>query len=614
MGVRVAVRYGGGEDIFLGTAGAADGDGRREVTYDDGDVAVAEAAWITAVAPLASLGAAVDARVLARFEDGNWYWGAVTAVGDGAVDVAFDDGDALAGVALGDALGVAAAPAEPAAEPAPPDAPPDAPPSPDYESDAFDADDAAAADDGAAAAVAAADDDDGAAAVDADDGDAPDFDAPAGDAPDFDAGFAAAEADDALMAGGGGDLGVFGAFGAESDDDEGSGCGGSPREPFLVRAFEGGGSPEPGTPEAGAADLVGGGLDALGGGGSVDGGGSADGGGASADGGDAWGFGAAEAPAPGAARDAPDAPPARFAAAARLRADGAARAAAPPRARLALLLGDCAALEARLERDEVAAALGGGAGGARPRLGGGPARDELLGARPRRGAGVVPGSLRRERAARDRSGGRIRAPGALRATIARPNARRRARNREGAPAGRARRDARPARRACARSRSRGSASARPRRRRSARSWTSPRATRTRASGPRPGATRRARPRSSTRPRRPATRPRSRAPRAARTTRGARRPPRARSSTSSRASSASPRATAAACPGTTSSPRSAAWNATPGVLTKLSSSVTSKSIRLMFGRIDCSRRVLEARPKSSRRHRRIYAHIEAGSKI
>ena len=38
--------------------------------------------------------------------------------------------------------------------------------------------------------------------------------------------------------------------------------------------------------------------------------------------------------------------------------------------------------------------------------------------------------------------------------------------------------------------------------------------------------------------------------------------------------------------------------------ELSISVTSKSIRLIFGRIDCSRRCLEAEPKSSRRNGRI----------
>ena len=37
------------------------------------------------------------------------------------------------------------------------------------------------------------------------------------------------------------------------------------------------------------------------------------------------------------------------------------------------------------------------------------------------------------------------------------------------------------------------------------------------------------------------------------------------------------------------------------------SVKSKSIRLIFGRIDCSRRVLEAQPKSLRRNCRICAH-------
>ena len=48
----------------------------------------------------------------------------------------------------------------------------------------------------------------------------------------------------------------------------------------------------------------------------------------------------------------------------------------------------------------------------------------------------------------------------------------------------------------------------------------------------------------------------------------------------------------------------------GVETKtsnLSSSVTSKSIRLIFGRIDCPRRVLEAQQKSVRRNGRIFPH-------
>jgi len=57
---------------------------------------------------------------------------------------------------------------------------------------------------------------------------------------------------------------------------------------------------------------------------------------------------------------------------------------------------------------------------------------------------------------------------------------------------------------------------------------------------------------------------------------------------------------------------AAWNSTAGLggpdqTSEFSSSVTSKSIRLIFGRIDCSRRVLEARPKRLRRNCRIRAH-------
>ena len=44
-----------------------------------------------------------------------------------------------------------------------------------------------------------------------------------------------------------------------------------------------------------------------------------------------------------------------------------------------------------------------------------------------------------------------------------------------------------------------------------------------------------------------------------------------------------------------------------VRAEILSSVTSKSIRLIFGRTDGSHRVLEARPKSLRRNRRIRAH-------
>jgi hypothetical protein len=48
---------------------------------------------------------------------------------------------------------------------------------------------------------------------------------------------------------------------------------------------------------------------------------------------------------------------------------------------------------------------------------------------------------------------------------------------------------------------------------------------------------------------------------------------------------------------------AVWKSTTGLggphqTSEVSSSVTSKSIRLIFGRIDCSRRVLEAQPKST----------------
>ena len=65
---------------------------------------------------------------------------------------------------------------------------------------------------------------------------------------------------------------------------------------------------------------------------------------------------------------------------------------------------------------------------------------------------------------------------------------------------------------------------------------------------------------------------------------------------------------------TATPRQleAAWKSTselgrPDQTSELSSSVKSKSIRLIFGRIDCSRGVLEARQKASRRNRRLRAH-------
>jgi len=55
-----------------------------------------------------------------------------------------------------------------------------------------------------------------------------------------------------------------------------------------------------------------------------------------------------------------------------------------------------------------------------------------------------------------------------------------------------------------------------------------------------------------------------------------------------------------------------WKSTTGLggphqTSELSISIKSKSIRLIFGRIDCSRRVLEARQKASRRNRRLRAH-------
>ena len=61
-----------------------------------------------------------------------------------------------------------------------------------------------------------------------------------------------------------------------------------------------------------------------------------------------------------------------------------------------------------------------------------------------------------------------------------------------------------------------------------------------------------------------------------------------------------------------------WKSTPGLggpheTSELSSSVTSTSIRLIFGRIDGSRRVLEA-PQKTRVETVAYAHIGVGLKI
>jgi hypothetical protein len=58
--------------------------------------------------------------------------------------------------------------------------------------------------------------------------------------------------------------------------------------------------------------------------------------------------------------------------------------------------------------------------------------------------------------------------------------------------------------------------------------------------------------------------------------------------------------------------SPAWKSTAGLgrpdqTLKFSSSAKSKSIRLIFGRIDRSRRVLEAQPKSLRQNCRIREH-------
>ena len=59
-------------------------------------------------------------------------------------------------------------------------------------------------------------------------------------------------------------------------------------------------------------------------------------------------------------------------------------------------------------------------------------------------------------------------------------------------------------------------------------------------------------------------------------------------------------------------RAAVWKPTtgsggPDQTSQFSRSVKSKSIRLIFGRIDCSRRVLEAQPKRLRRNCRVRAH-------
>jgi hypothetical protein len=50
-----------------------------------------------------------------------------------------------------------------------------------------------------------------------------------------------------------------------------------------------------------------------------------------------------------------------------------------------------------------------------------------------------------------------------------------------------------------------------------------------------------------------------------------------------------------------------WNGVETKTSNLSSSVKSKSIRLIFGRIDCPRRALEAQQKSVRRNGRICPH-------
>ena len=96
--IRVAVRYLGGVELYLGRAGPAAEDGARHVAYDDGDEENAvPAALLTAVEPLPA--AAVGTRVLTRFDaaDANLYWGTVTRVFEGMCDVRFDDGDSQRG-------------------------------------------------------------------------------------------------------------------------------------------------------------------------------------------------------------------------------------------------------------------------------------------------------------------------------------------------------------------------------------------------------------------------------------------------------------------------------------------------------------------------------------
>ena len=201
------------------------------------------------------------------------------------------------------------------------------------------------------------------------------------------------------------------------------------------------------------------------------------------------------------------------------------------------------------------------------------------GRRGRRG----PGPRRRRR------GGRRPRVGALRAR-ARPRPRRRPRDRRGP---------RARRRSCP------WATRRARRRARARATTRPRpsgpTTATRTRGPRPAS----RGRAVLRGRRADAR--SRGGLRWNDAGSAARSRRRRSSFAGRTATRACRRTRSASPRPATVWKSTAGLGRPHQTLKFSSSVKSKSIRLIFGRIDCSRRVLETQPKSLCRTFRIRAH-------
>jgi len=100
---RVAARYQGTDQIYLGQVVRIHADGRHDIVYDDGEEESAHPDWITQVEPLAFVGeTSVGCQVLAQFDEhaSAYYRGAITRQKSTTCDVRFDDGDVRINVPL----------------------------------------------------------------------------------------------------------------------------------------------------------------------------------------------------------------------------------------------------------------------------------------------------------------------------------------------------------------------------------------------------------------------------------------------------------------------------------------------------------------------------------